>query len=149
MTLVREPLVILVLALSLYFLPLSHLLSSDSQRYTLLLYVAAQYLFVVSCYKITQQSWVSGVIIIEAVCMTFNLLLFVMWPDSNSVLYSIHGKFMAFAFALELLLIQISIGGMRGRKLSHFTRIPRHSLMCRVNNPFCVFGGKKDSRCEA
>ena len=149
MTLAREPLVILVLVLSLYFLPLSEWLLCDNSRYILVARLAVQWIFVVSCYKITHLSWVSGVIIIEAVCMTFNLLLFVMWPDRNNVLYSIHGQFMTFAFALELLLIQISIGGMCGRKLSHFTRIPRHSLMCRLNNPFCVFGGKKDSRCEA
>lgn len=107
---------IFVLALGLFFLPVSFLFSNDNQRYVLPVYITFQLLFVISCNKITQATWATLIIIIEAICMLWNTLLFVFWNDASIVLYDAHSWVMFFAFALEILVLNLSmIGGQDGR----------------------------------
>lgn len=94
------------MVLALYFWPWSFSLF-DPNADQLLTAILLQQLFVISCNKIVRESWVIPIILIEALCMLFNVTLFLVPLPIGAI----HGQIMNAAFILELLIITISMHG--------------------------------------
>jgi len=95
-----------VIVLALYYWPWSLSLFEPNAD-QLLTAILLQQLFVISCNKIVQESLVIPIILIEALCMLFNVTLFLVPLPIGAI----HAQIMNAAFILELLIITISMHG--------------------------------------
>ena len=84
----------------------------------LLTVILVSHASVIACNILSKESWVRAIIIIEAVCMMFNVTIF-LFP---ALLSGFHGQIMLAAFIIELLIITISTGAIVGR--SNHYRLP-------------------------
>ncbi len=91
---------IFVLVLLLYFWPWQ-LFSGDLPADWLLSVITMQLVFVIICNAVSNEKWATYVIIIEVVCMSFNIA-YVLLP---SVTYPIHSVVTLSALIMELLII--------------------------------------------
>lgn len=136
-------------ALLLYSLPVSSILSDENQRYVLPIYVAAQYLFICLCNKIIHGKWVICIILIEAVCMTWNTILFALWDAASSTLWSLHSSFMFLALVLEILIINLSLGGGVNERIARRnTHRPNNTFSCRLNHRQRLQSGPEVVECK-
>lgn len=126
---------ILVLLLALYCSPLPLIFSSDDQRFLLLINIGLQAVFVMACNKLTKDSWVFILYLIEAVCMVWNALLFYFWEQADTVYFDAFGYFMLMAFLLEILTIHLSMcgGSDERRHADKYPKRPDSNLLCRLN----------------
>ena len=81
------------------------LLGADADY--LLTVIVVSHASVIACNILSKESWVRAIIIIEAVCMMFNVTIF-LFP---ALLSGLHGQIMLAAFIIELLIITISLQG--------------------------------------
>lgn len=95
---------ILALVLLLFYWPWL-LFSGDTPESWLASVVSVQLAFVMACNKLTQESWATAIIIVEAICMIANILLVIL----SSKTFFFHAEFVLAAFIIELLIITISL----------------------------------------
>lgn len=121
-------------AVLLYLSPLPYIFGDDYQRYILPVYITLQVIFVVACNKFVHERWILAVIIIESVCAMWNALLFLMWKSADNVFFAAFSHFMFIAFALEILIITMSLlGGDYGRGARRHSQSPPVRLLCRLS----------------
>ncbi len=139
---------IFALALLLYCSPLPLFFGEESQRYILPGYVALQVLFVIACYKLVNEKWISLVILIEAFCMTWNCVLFFRWQNAGEVFHTAYSYVMFLSLVLEILIINLSItGGVdEQRNAGQYPKRPLANLLCRLNPHTGIFSCKEAAK---
>lgn len=106
---------IFAIALSLYCWP-EWLTFSDSFAGDIFSALLLGSVFVIACNILIRESWVIPIILIEALCMLFNVTLFLV----PALLSDYHAPLMLTAFIIELLIITISMQGASiGRSADH------------------------------
>lgn len=93
---------IFAIVLCCYFWPW-YLSFFEPNADALLTVLILQSLVVISCNKLVKEDWAMGIILIEALSMTYNLFVF------SGLGASAHSQVMLSAFIIELLIITISL----------------------------------------
>lgn len=101
----------------------------------LLTVLLVQHLSVILCNILSKESWVYAVIIIEALCMLFNVTFFLVASISDAL----HEQIMLAAFIIELLIITISIQGAIVGRSDHY-RLPMASGVLWAARSFILAG---------
>lgn len=102
------------LALLLYFWPWQ-LFTGDLPADWLASVITLQIVFVILCNVLVRENWILPVIIIEAVCMIFNIAYLIV----AGFIAAIHAQIITVALIMELLIIITSIGAINGRDNSY------------------------------
>lgn len=91
---------------------------------------------VMFCYNLIRERWIVFVILIEAVCMVWNAILFFRWHTAGDVFYAAYSYVMFLALVLEILIINLSMhGGEDERRTSgRNPKRPFSNLLCRLNS---------------
>lgn len=129
---------ILGLVLLLYFCPWQ-LFSGDRPADWLLSCITMQIVFVIACNFIIRDNWILPVIIIEAICMVFNIL-YVILPGLIS---GFHAYAMLAALIMEILLITTSLGVINGRADSYHLSLAGGGLRRARGGLFSLAGNKE------
>jgi hypothetical protein len=128
------------LVLLLYFWPWQ-LFTGDQPADWLLSVITLQLVFVIFCNVFVRDSWILPVIIIETVCMVFNIALLIV----PGVMSSIHAYIMLSALIMELLIITTSMRATDGRVDSYNTPLAGHSLWRVRGGVFSLYDHKENS----
>lgn len=118
----------------LYLSPVPYIFGDDQQRYVLPVYITLQTIFVAACNKLVRERWGLAVILIEAVCAMWNALLFLLWNSVGNIFFTAFSHFMFLAFALEILIINMSLkGGDYGLGFRRHSQSPPVRILCRLS----------------